>query len=42
MFGYDKRTYPRDIMENFGYASLMFLISAIELFMEKGQSSLKA
>ena len=23
--GYDKRTYPRDIKENFGYATLMFL-----------------
>ena len=22
--GYDGQTYPRDIMENFGYASLMF------------------
>ena len=23
-FGYDEQTYPRDITENFGYASLMF------------------
>ena len=33
--GYDERTYPRNITENFGYASLMFLIiGAIESFME--------
>ena len=24
MFSYDQRTYPRDIMENFSYMSLMF------------------
>ena len=23
-FGYDERTYPRDIMENFSYVSLLF------------------
>ena len=42
MFSYNEQTYPRNITEKFQLRKFNVLISAIESFMDKVWSSLKA